>query len=314
MPSGALPSYPYKPSKKTGDPALRTCSSLRARLFAGGTYFRARDPGSLGNNLSVQVIEYSASDAVCIIANHNVKADEMVTGPASIEVFDMQLSPNEAVELYQLDELPDDPARAQKYSISFKIAPDAPVYTDLGEVPALSLVSLPGILAVKVTPGVPVFSPGDVVSITPRKRVYRLASKTVTPPDDGSGTPPVSATGWDIDALRTQVNASDPWVEMMPRSGPTDDGLGGPPIPNPNPVDYQDLEPGKDTTFLTPFAEKRLAGGDGIPDNPDRESTGPYRALVHVNYGEAYNGKLTEVNIVYEWNGKSAREGAWQNY
>lgn len=308
MPSGTLPSYEYRPSKKTGEPQLRTCSSLRARLWAGGTYFRAREPGWLGNNLSVQVIEYSASDAVCIITNHNIKADEMLTGPASMDVFDMQLSTNEAVELYDLQQLP---AKARKYSISFKIAPDAPAYTELGDVRALSLVSLPGILAVKVTPGVPVFAPGDVLSITPRKRVYRLVSKTVTPTDPPGSLP---VTGWDIDDLRTQVNANDPWVEMMPRSGATDDGMGGPSIPNPNPADYQDLDPGKDDQFLVPFTEKRLTGGDGIPDNPDRESTGPYRSLVHVNYGEAYNGKLTEVNIVYEWNGKSAREGAWKNY
>ncbi len=308
MPSGKMPEYAYRPSKKAGDPQLRTCSSLRARLWAGGTYFRARNPGALGNNLSVQVIEYSTSDAVCVITNHNIKADELVTGPATIDVFDLQLNTNEAVELYNLHSAP---ARARKYSISFKIAPDAPVYTDLGEVRTLSLVSLPGILAVKVTPAASVFTPTDVVSITPRKRVYRLVRKTVTVTDPmGSST----ASGWDIDNLRAQVNANDPWVEMMPRSGPVSDGMGGPPLPNDNPADHQDVQPGVDDVFLSEFPETRLAGGDGIPDNPDRENTGPHRSLVHVNYGEAYNGRLTEVNIVYEWNGKSAREGAWQNY
>jgi hypothetical protein len=271
----------------------------------------------LGNNLSIEVIAYSAIDAVCVITNYTIKSDEMVTGPATTNFFDFQLNTNEAVELYDLDKTP---ARARKYSISFKIAPDAPTYTDLGDIRALSLVSLPGILAAKVTPALPVFTPVDIISITARKRVYRLVPLTVTPPaDPGGGPPPAPVVGWDIADLRAQVNATDPWVEMLPRSGPAagpdlPGGGAGPSIPNANPFDYFDLDPGKDADVLTPFAETRLTGGDGIPDNPDREITGPFRSLVHVNYGEAYNGKLTEVNIVYEWNGLDSRQGAWKNY
>lgn len=308
MPSGIIPAYTYRPTRKSVDPHLRTCSSLRARLFAGGTYFRAREPGQLGNNLSVEVIAYDAVDAVCVITNYTVKPDEMVTGPASVQFFDAQVNTNEAVELYNLHLTP---AQARKYSISFKIAPALPTYEDLGAISSLSLVSLPGILVAKVTPAAPFFAPADVVSITPRKRVYRLMPKTYAPTDTGGGPPPDPIIGWDIDDLRAQVNVSDPWVEMLPRSSVASPG-GGPLIPNPDPADYQDR--GADSEVLTPFEEARLVGGDGIPANPDQEHTGPFRSLVHVNYGEAYNGRLTEVNIVYEWNGKDAKEGAWLRY
>ena len=300
-----LPTYEYRPSPRPGqEPKLRTCSSLRARLFAGGTYFRARVPGQLGNRLTVAVIEYpDTSEAVCVITNYAMKADELVTGPASVEFFDFQLKTHEAIDLYSLDTMP---AAARKYSISFKIAPPPPVYTELGSVRTLSLVSLPGMLAATVTPDAPSFTPSDVVTITPRKRVYHLVAKTYVDPVDFT-----VYQGWDIDLLRTQVNADNPWVEMLPRSGGIDDGMGNI-TPNPNPPDHQD--PGLDAPVLSAFAETSLGGGDGVPSNPDREITGPSRSIVHVNYGEAQNGLLNEVNTVYEWNGRNSVEGSWVGY
>lgn len=307
MPSGTIPTYAYRPAPHPGkQPHLRSCSSLRSRLFAGGTYFRARDPGMQGNLFSVEVIEYTdTSEAVCVISNYGIKVDEMITGPATMDVYDIQFNTNEKVTIDQLDQ---PTQRARKYSISFKIAPPPDVPQELGQIRAGSLISLPGVLAAKLTPTSPVYTPSDVITIARRHRVYRL--EAIAPIDPVSGLP---VPGWDIENLRTQVNADNPWVEMLPRSGNMP-GLnpGDLSIPNPNPSDVQDK--GIDALVLTPFAEVRMSGGDGLPDNPDREVDGPFRSLVHVNYGEAHNGALHEINIVYEWNGSSSREGAWVAY
>jgi len=305
MPSGLIPAYAYRPTGKSGDPLLRTCASTRSRLFAGGTYFRSRDLGLKSNLIAVEVIEYDATDAVCVVTNYGLVTAEVVTGPVTTEIFDIHLASLKKIVIDQLDQ---PAARAREYSISFKIAPPAPVFTELGSFSLAKLFSAPGKLAAKFTPATPVFTPADVITVTPRKRVYRLVSKTVTPTDP----PGPPASGWDIADLRAQVNASDPWIEMLERSGDAPGEGGLPPVPNPSPADVQDH--GVDDAFLTPFAEARLGGGDGLPDSPDREATGPMRSLVHVNYGEAYNGSLTGVNVVYEWIGNSSNEGSWKSY
>ncbi len=311
-----MPTYGYVPTARPGtETRLRTCSSRRARLWAGGTYFRSRALGLQQNKISVEVIEYEPAglidgsanpiaDAVCIVTNYNIERAENVTGPATPAVLRMSMKSNEYVEFDQLDTLT---PRARKYGISFKIAPDAPVVTDLGRFSFSTLFHTAGLLSTKLTPDVPVFTPTDKIRIEPRHRVYRLETITVTDPDTSLPT-----TGWDIAKLRDAINGSDPWIEMKERSGPTDDGMGGPPIPNPNPADVQDT--GVDAPFLTPFAETFLSGGDGLPDSPNNEVTGPSRSIVHVNYGEADNGELKEVNIVYEWVGDSALDGTWQRY
>jgi hypothetical protein len=65
---------------------------------------------------------------------------------------------------------------------------------------------------------------------------------------------------------------------------------------------------------LTVFTVKNLENGDGLPDNPNREKTGPSRSLCFVNYGEKPDGSLGEHNTVYEWVGDSASAGSWKSY
>jgi hypothetical protein len=312
MPSGLMPTYGYVPATSTAQPTLRTCSSLRARLFAGGTYFRVREPGSAGNSISIAVIEFSGPatsqpDGICIVTNYVVDTQEMVSGPAKIQVLTNRLPFDLRVVI---DQLTTD-ARARVIRISSQIAPLPDEVLEESQFRFSRPFVRGNELVAKVTPGTPVFTPGDEIVITPRHRIYRLSPITVTEPDTGSG-PPVPQTGWDIADLRAKVNASDPWIEMLPRSGPTDDGMGGPPVLNPNPADVQDE--GVDETFLTTFDETFLTGGDGLPDTPAREHTGPTRSLVHINYGEQQNGSLGEVNTVYEWAGESAIDGAWRTY
>ena len=103
MPSGLLPTYSYRPPKKSGEPQLRTCSSLRARLWAGNTYFRSRDPGLKSNLISVQVIEYQDPlQAVCVVTNYGLVTSELVAGPAEVEIFDVQLQCNDKIKISNL--------------------------------------------------------------------------------------------------------------------------------------------------------------------------------------------------------------------
>lgn len=298
----------YTPPARPGTEAqLRTCSSRRARLWAGGTYFRSREPGLQANNLSIEVIEHTpptdpSPDGVCIVTNHNLSIEESVTGPATATMLRLSLRHGQTVRIEDLDTQP----RARVYSISIKIAPDAPVITDLGPFTFSTLFHTAGLLSVRLTPDTSLFTPDAAIVITPRTRLYRLETTTTTDPDTG-----LQVTGWDIARLRAAINAGDPWVEMLERSGPVDDGSGVF-TPVPNPPDVQD--DGRDAPFLTPFGQAWLSGGDGLPASPTNEATGPTRALVHVNYGEAPNGEAQEVNVVYQWVGSSALDGSWQPY
>ena len=91
------------------------------------------------------------------------------------------------------------------------------------------------------------------------------------------------------------MNGTDPWIEMPTRG-----------------FDTQDAE--EDSDFLTPFTRRMLAGGDGLPENPNAECTGPSRSIVHVNYGESPDGSLSEQNTIYEWVGENATSGKWLSY
>lgn len=301
-----LPTYGYVPPSRPGVPAeLRSCSSKRARLFKGGTYFRSRELGLQQNLLSVEVIQYAAPtdptpDGVCVVTNYVNLASENLEGPAGATLLKVNLPFSEYVEI---DQLHTPTPRARHYSISAQIGATPVQIGDDLPFSFSRVFSIPSKLSVKLTPAAPVFTPLDKIIIKPRFRIHRLETEETAP------DPPLTPeTVWSISKLRIKVNAEDPWIEMLPRSGPS----GDPPMPNPSPSDVQD--DGVDADRLALFAQTFLAGGDGLPDSPNNEVTGPTRSLVHVNYGEAYNGVLDEVNVVYEWVGDSATSGSWAAY
>lgn len=306
-----MPSYRYVPPARPGvETQLRTCSARRARLFKGGTYFRSRETGLLQNLLSVEVVQYAAPasaqpDGVCVVTNHAPLKAEQLEGPAEASLLKVNLPYSEYVEIDQLDTTT---PRARHYSISAQIGATPGQIGDDIPFSFSRVLTLPGKLVAKLTPGATVFTPADRIIIKPRFRIHRLEA-VMSEPSDPAGVPELV---WSIQKLRLKVNATDPWVEMLPRSGPTDDGTGGPPIPNPNPADVQDV--GKDADGLVPFGQTFLVGGDGLPDSPNNEITGPFRSIVHLNYGERYNGTLAEVNVVYEWVGEDALAGSWLAY
>jgi hypothetical protein len=315
MPSGSMPTYKYRPAVPGEDPFLRTRSSRRARLFLGGTYFRARDPGGKGNNISIEVLELPSEGdpdvlvGKVVVTNHNTRYDENVTGPVTVDVLDQQLNWNERYVIDQLSTTP----RALRYSVNLATAVGVALQEDLGPFAFGRLLHIPSKLSAKLTLKPLELTPGDVITIKPRTRVYDLTPKTVTVPGgDGGGESGGSTveTGWDIALLRAAVNASDPWIEMMERSvvagGEGGGGFGG------SLIDAQD--DGQDADFLTPFPDTYLSGGDGLPDHPSVERTGPTRSIVHVNYGERYDGTFGDLNEVYEWVGDTGTAGEWKRY
>ena len=304
MPSGFIPDYEYRPPAQPGEPLLRTASSVRARLFAGGTYFRAREPGKPGNRISVQMIEFEPPaspdfDAVVVVHNHNLRFGENVIGDARVDALDLNLPFDQVITIDRLDT---NSPRATPATISAQIGAPAGSPSDPLPFAFSRVFHIPSLLSVRLTPDKPLFTPTDVIVIKPRTRIYRLQRVLSTP------EPPLTGElVWDIAALRAEINATDPWVEMLPRSGA--DPLLGPVFPK-----FDERDDGIDDPGLTPFGETFLRGGDGLPDNPTSQVTGPSRSLVHINYGERYNGSLSTVNIVYEWAGSTAISGEWRAY
>lgn len=318
MPSGLLPSYGFKPTG-SGLPNLRTCSSRRARLFAGGTYFRARDPGLQGNLLQGSVVQLDdpadgTGEGFFVLTNQNLKYSENITG-ADVDVRILALKA-EPTDLWIIDDLDTAPV-AHYYSISLRIRfaiqnGDPYVLPDPLQVKPFQFGTLfsSGKLSVFLEKNTAGFTPGQKLFVMQRAHLYPLLTVSKTPPLDETGAQPPDVFGFSIEDLRSKVQA-DEWIEMLERSGPSTDA-GGIVTPNPNPVDLQD--PGTDSLFLTPFDTTSFGNGDGLPASPNLESTGPSRSLVHVNYGELPNGALAEMNTVYEWVGDSSTAGSWKKY
>ena len=317
MSSSSSAEYLYRPPWSTSTKVnLRSCSSRRARLVAGGsssdsggTYWRAREPGMPGNRISVEVVKYSNSDACCIITNHNLSYAENVTGPV-VKTNILELNAGWR-DLWTIKDLHTNTPRVHYYSISCQIGVPLPIPIEIGLFDFNKIFINGDKISIKLSPGSTPYTPSDVISIASRRRIYRLAPLTVSVSDPATMSNS-SFTGWDIANLRAQVNASNPWVEMLERSGDSALAPGGPVIPNPNKVDVQDT--GLDGNVLYPFAEAYLSGGDGLPADPNVEHTGPGRSLVKVNYGEAPNGTLKEISTVYEWAGDTNVAGAWKKY
>ena len=315
MPNGGMPDYNYRPAVSGVDPKIKTRSSRRGRLFAGGTYFRAREPGGTGNNISIELIEYTSEvpgeeglqKATLVVTNHNTLYTENLIGPVDIQSLEQQLKWNEFIKIVNLTTTPS----AQNYSISLQIAPPESVQENLGAFSFSSLFYVKSKLSVKLTPRTAEITALSEIVIKPRTRMYDLVtvSKTTEPTD---GSSPVTTSGWGIEPLRALVNANDPWIEMMERSGTPLGTDTEPGVPLEVKFDYQD--DGIDDDFASAFSDTYLSGGDGLPLVPSAERTGPTRSLVHINYGETYNGQLAVANTVYEWAGDTASAGEWKTF
>lgn len=321
MPNGLTPIYDYKPPLALSTPVkLRGLSTRRGRLFAGGTYFRSIDPGRTANNITLQVVKEDNIDYL-IVTNRNLQYNENVLGPAGVVTKMLDLTGSNWNDLIRIDQLTSTP-RAQQYSIRCSVAfarqiglphtLPAPLSTRAFTFGKLFTAS--GKTVVKLENSAANFTASSVISIAPRFKIYKLSALSVpatTDPATGTTTGPFDGT--DIADMRTQVNAAAAWVEMLERSGTPASDPAGPPA-QPLAVKFDQQDDGIDDPVGSEFAETNLSGGDGLPDNPTIEKTGPSRSIVYINYGERHDGSLGEANTVYEWVGSDAVAGEWKAY
>lgn len=328
MPNPVMPTYAYRPPARPSVPVgLRRASMSRARLWAGGTFFRSRNSGSDANNITVQVISETTKVADkettnywLVVTNKNPNSKESITGPASASILELEKA--SWSDLWVVDQ---STTHTHYYSISCQIAfarqegtsYTLPQSTDKGVFPFGKLFLHPGKLAVKAEKSTVGSAAPGPISITPRYRIYKLSGLEVEakPESEGNAGSPAKQ-GFDIADLRTQLE-NDPWIEMPARpnavgTGNTGSTTGGPPPVHDETMDAQD-EGGDDEVGVA-FDEQSLEGGDGLPTNPNLENTGPTRAIILVAMGEDKSGKLTNVNQIYEWSGNSSTEGQWVPY
>jgi hypothetical protein len=292
----------YKPNP-VGPVQLTTRSATRARLWAGGTYFRSKERGELSNLIKIGTFE-DGPEGVCVVQHTQLKPDEQLfaTGMAvpNIEIFGLTLAWNAEIRIAYTSGA----WGAELHGIRWQIAPGPDPFTSvsLGQVNE-GLFSASGV-SMRVT-GLASWPTGAVVYLRPRTRRYTLVSISVTDP----GTM-LSTTGWGIQELRGPLNGdATVWVSMPDRAPPQ---TIPPTIPAPAGSDAQDTE--SDAALLTAFAMKNMAGGNGLPSAPVGLNTGPDRVLVHLNYSEKDDGSMGELNQVFEWVGDSAAIGAWGRY
>lgn len=111
-----------------------------------------------------------------------------------------------------------------------------------------------------------------------------------------------------LTSVRLTINATSKLIELME---PNIDILDTRPID----VETRVNESNQLVFPFSPFQETYLNGGDGLPLTPSGIMSGPERSFVHINYGEDYNGNLSELfNTIYEWVGSSFKNGMWKVY
>lgn len=309
----------YRPEiSPSSPPSYRAREMRRARLFAGGTYFRTKEPSRAGNKISIQALEFD-QDGVkvgkLIVTNHNTLIAENVIGPAVINILVQELNWNERFIIDQLTTVP----RIRKFRMSFQTTPMLTPEQDLGTFVPSQLFHIPSKLSVKLSLVTSEITPESVITIKPRTRVYDLVIAPSPPPpsggDEGGNVVTPIEPGWDIAALREQVNANDPWIEMLPRSGtpkPSADPSAPPPEPLAEKFDVQD--DGVDDDYLTPFPDTFMEGADGLPDYPTPWKEGFGKFMMHVAASEQPNGVVEDTYDMYEWIGESPMSGVWKKF
>jgi len=296
--------YSYKPAP-VGPIKLQTRSATRARLTAGGTFFRSRELGQSANQIKVAVLE-DFSDVLnpmgVFITHHTgLMPPELFSSGMNVPeivVYDFKLPHDQEV---RIERDTDGVLGAVITGIRWQIAGDIGILVkNLGTVVLGKLFSAPG-LAFKISSTE--WSENGVLVLKPRVRRYPLVLTSSTDP-----TSMMSAMGGSIDALRDTVNQEDPWIIMPGRVKAVPDTVVD------TTMNADKFDDGADAVMLTAFEPMNLSGGDGLPSDPGSINTGPERSLIHLNYAELDDGSLGTLNQVFEWVGSSATAGSWKRY
>lgn len=300
--------YAFVP-KAFGPVKLTSRSSTRARLTAGGSYWRSKEYGEQANLIKLTVVEdltLPTPEGLWVEQHTVFKAEEMVSATGmsvpSHTLFDLNLNWDEEIRI----RLVNGELACEKYGIRWQIAGGETLLESYGVVTPKKLFTIPSVLAIKLDVLPTDWPTGAVLYLRPRTHRVPLAALSVTDPETA-----VVSTGWDIGVLRATLNGlTEAWTKMPARGMAAD-----PQTPGSQATQGEDKQDdGTDATFLTAFDSTPLKGGDGLPAYPVGLNTGPDRVLVHLNYAEKEDGSMGELNQVFEWAGASSRDGSWQRY
>ena len=274
MPLNTPKTGSFKPTP-VGPVILKTRSAVRARLRAGGTYFRSKERGELQNLIKIAAFEdTSIPEAALIVQHTQLKPSEQLfpSGVSpELELLKADLAFNEKIVIAY--DTVTSQWRAAKQGIRWQVAPGPEPFpaVDLGQVRDGAFSA--GGVTFRLS-GLASWPTGATVELRPRTHRYTLVALSVTDPATS-----VATTGYDIEALRGALGGDD-WVSM-PARGTKGDATAVPPTLPTTGSDAQDKD--ADEPVLTPFAFKNLSGGDGLPSAPVGLNTGPDRVLIHLN-------------------------------
>lgn len=164
---------------------LKTRSERRARITVGGITFRAKDVGSEGNSISIQIL-----NGKFIATNFNTSSENVI-GDVDVKILTQSLKFNESYTITH---------SARGYSISSQIA-DAT--TEVGDFRFNELFYVRSKLSVKLTP-----KPSNPTPTTP----IRIVPRTIVIDLQPFLNPLTAVQGYD--ALDLKARLQESWVQV----------------------------------------------------------------------------------------------------
>lgn len=304
MPINKPVTYSYRPSYTPGmKHFMPTYEAYRARAEIGGTFIRAKNLGSSGNEISVEFttdgsnVQMTVKGPVTIplpirsgIGSGHVTNIDFPVAPVFEHVIVTAISP-----------------------LTFSVV--GSVTGNLGTASVNTLFTSQHISFFIISGDVD-FVTGDnfVVAIPDPTEIYNVDNNIDQNGGGGDpeGEPAPMIPSPAYDGLRAQVNTMSKFIHMPPRGWDYVDSLGTDPRTGRSVRDPSIEAADSSMIYATP--KTYLFGGQGFPSSPIGIYTGTERTLVHINRGETDTGVVGEINKIYEWSGSSAKSGSFTLY
>lgn len=257
-------------------PSIQTFSNIHSRLTAGGMFFRSKNTGKYGNDISISGT-ISGNNYILSVIGAIGRFNTTFTGTIGGMLSTLIIT-DTTIPKFTLTAISE---------TQFNLTPGNSIIT-VGEYFKSDLISLN--ISPKIDSKYYVDEKFEIVNLG-FKEIYTIAipQPTILVP----AIIPVSHA-ITIANLRTAINTNSNMI-IMPIRG-TD--------PNDTNIDGTVME----------NISSNLSGGDGLPLNAIGVKTGPYRALVHLNYSEDANGNAATIAKIFEWAGNNSIIGSWKQY
>lgn len=256
---------------------IKTKNKVRARLFAGGTYFRAKNVGEQGNQIAIRFVRLGFKQAKIVVTN----GQSSVEGYNDISILEHTLAWDE----YFVFEWAEGKGLAKYFKSGevaevFNFSPDR-------------LFSIPNKISIKVAKS-DIIPMSGFITVRPNTQEFELSWIDKTPTQKATDDTWVKSITWATvgggfspDALRGAVSArADSWIEMPVRGFDINDHTN------------------RDELYVGEFEEIYLAGGDGFPTTEVLYAVSPTEYVIHMNLSEENipNGDPISINKQYLWN------------